>query len=193
MADIYLAAMNDDRVDTSLIEAVLFRRNSFPALFRYYGLYSLNPNMAAAYGSLTSSPPNELELEPRESVKFSNARVEDTFIEYCEKLISFVQKIARKCPGTHYHDVYSAYPELFFIFVNDIETEYLEKDDLIEQLTSDFFAILFQEVRDTDNHRPDSRVREFFIDYETGLAKIMFSRPIRTRDRSRTSSVGNYQ
>ncbi len=162
---LYSAAWESGHFDKGLLEAVFFRLNSFPSLFRYYGLYSLTPNQVARVSSVTASPPEEFHLEPREEVNFENARLESEFIESCELLVNFVGDIANHCPGTNYHDVYSAYPELLFVFSHDIQTKFADKDVLVDELVSDFFNCLLQEVSESRHNKPDTTVVDHMGDF----------------------------
>lgn len=163
--ELYSAAWESGHFDKGLLETVFFGANSFPALFRYYGLYSLTPNQTAAVSSITTSPPEEFHFEPREDVSFENARLESEFIESSELLVEFIGNIASDCPGTNYHDVYSAYPELLFIFSNDIQTEFGDKDVLVDRLTSDFFNYMVQEVDNSRYSKPDRTVVHHIGDF----------------------------
>ena len=156
---LYSSAWNNGQFDKGMLEASFFRRDSLVTLFRCYGLYSLTSNQAALHSQVTTRPPEELKLEPREEVEFGNARQELHFIEGCGYLVDFVKKITKDCPGTNYYDAYSAYPELLFVFCNDLETEFSkgEESELIEELVSSFFECMLQEVSHSDG-KPRSEV-----------------------------------
>ena len=51
ISELYSAAWESGHFDKGLLEAVFFRLDSFPSLFRYYGLYSLTPNQTARVSS----------------------------------------------------------------------------------------------------------------------------------------------
>lgn len=166
MKNLYSSAWESDRFDNRLIESVFFNPvNSLPKLFRYYGLYSLSPDQAAANGGVTASPPEEFTSEPRSEITFGNARIESEFLDKCELLVEFTDDIASNCLGTNYNGAYSAYPELLLIFSIDIKTEFVEKDDLINTLTSDFHTHLINEVNNTRNSKPSTQTREHFADF----------------------------
>lgn len=173
LAELYINAKKNG-FDASLLDAVLFNLNSFTVLFRCYGLYSLTGNQAAAVHRISTSPPEEMELRPRESVDLPNARAEQEFIEYCEEFINFLTRMAKTCPGTNYHDPYSSFPEMLFVFSNDIDLEYVDDTILVEELTERFLNVMKKEIRQSNNGRPDSRVREYLFDYL--IISLYFSR-----------------
>jgi hypothetical protein len=159
--ELYSAAWQSDYFDKRFLESVFFNPvNSFPKLFRFYGLYSLTPNQAAAMGSVTASPPEEFHIEPRKEIDFENPRLESEFIESCELIVDFVGDIAGHCPGTNYHDAYSAYPELFFVFSVDVQTDFADKTVLNDELSSDFYKYMLQEISNSKHNKPDMTVVE---------------------------------
>ncbi|WP_267644115.1 hypothetical protein [Haloarchaeobius amylolyticus] len=163
--ELFSTAWKSNQFDKGLLEAVFFGSESFLTQFRYYGLYSLTPDMAAGLGSITTSPPEEFSTDPREAVGFDNARLESEFIDCCEALVEFLSDMASLFPDTNYHDVYSAYPQMLFIFCNDIQVKFVEKTDLVDGLTSDFLSLMLREIDGARYSRPDSTVRHYFGDF----------------------------
>ena len=166
IVSVYVDGGASTDIDSSLLLASYYGLDSYPTLIRYYGLYGLDPNRAALNAQITSSPPEEFEPEPRDQVSFDYPQSEEWLVNYFESIIETQKTISSIYIGTNRTDHYSAYPELLFVFCNDLNLEYEDSQILVDKLTSVFCNIILTDSVNKQNNRPREQViKEDISDY----------------------------
>lgn len=163
---IYVDAEKSKDIDDRLLLAAYYRLNSYPTLVRYYGLYGLHPNEAAGMAEITSSPPEEFRAERRSEISLDYRKTEESVVEYFEKIIETQERISSVYVGTSYRDYYSVYPELLFIFCEDLNFKHAESQTLVKSLTDSLCKTIRSEAGNSQYNSPSKHViREHISDY----------------------------
>lgn len=165
---IFKLSHDSGEVYDDLLIASYFRLNSLFSVIRYYGIYGLSGNEAAALSGITAQPPPEVSLKERSDDTFSNVRGERSFLTTFLMLVSTHNEITKLFTDTNYSDSFSGYTELFFITSRDLRGKITETDSVLnveKSIVENYCDAIESHIDENDGNRPDSQIIDSFVDY----------------------------
>lgn len=151
-----------------LLLAAYFRLNSLYSNIRYYGVYGAHPNLAARIGGITSSPPEEADIEPPSVDGFSNPRYDESMLTLFMILADFQIETTKTFNDLNRSDCYSGFAQLLFVLTHDV-SDITDNEDGVRNvelyLTKGYCESLEDKVDQNNGQKPISLTEEHLSDY----------------------------